>query len=629
MYKTTLKINNVREILLLFVFLIFSLKSYSQTPKFTTPTLKSGIDKQVGAKYLYPIVTVIDGTNVDAIVTVVAISNASIFEIDNPTNGGLIDRFQPVVNTSSSNGYVEFQFSFYKSGTYGTAQELKINLNSFTIEALDLDGNEFFDVARPNNESFTLENNSYITVSTTNDSYTRFQGPSNSVDPIRITNTRYIVAVNFGTLSAINFRLGNSGRSSNRQSSISFGEVTFVVPKNPIANDDSSLCKPYGMVSLDVANNDTDSNQNIDKSTVDLNLSATSTGIQNSLIVVGEGTWSVNSTGIVTFVPLATFKSNPTPIFYKINDLTNLTSNQAKITITYSPAAPTVSVVNNCNGTSTLTASNYTGSLLWSNNATTASITVSTAGTYTVTQTVNGCTSSNGSGVAAPKTTPAAPTASATAQPTCAVATGTVTISAPIGADFQYNVDGGTYQSSVTFSGLTAGSHAFTTRRISDNTCVSSATSITINARPTAPAAPTASATTQPTCAVATGTVTISAPIGADFQYNVDGGTYQSSATFSGLTAGSHAFTTRRISDNTCVSSATSITINARPTAPAAPTASATTQPTCAVATGTVTISAPTGADFQYNVDGGTYQSSVTFSGLTAGSHAFTTRRIS
>ena len=67
------------------------------------------------------------------------------------------------------------------------------------------------------------------------------------------------------------------------------------------------------------------------------------------------------------------------------------------------PSAPTVTVVNNC-GSSVLTASGFTGSLLWSNGATTSSITVTTAGTYTVTQTVNGCTSAAGSGVAAPKT---------------------------------------------------------------------------------------------------------------------------------------------------------------------------------------------------------------------------------
>ena len=75
------------------------------------------------------------------------------------------------------------------------------------------------------------------------------------------------------------------------------------------------------------------------------------------------------------------------------------------------PSAPTVSVVNNC-GNSVLTAGSFAGSLLWSNGATTPSITVSTAGTYTVNQTVNGCTSPTQSGVAAPKPTPVAPTIS-------------------------------------------------------------------------------------------------------------------------------------------------------------------------------------------------------------------------
>jgi hypothetical protein len=63
-------------------------------------------------------------------------------------------------------------------------------------------------------------------------------------------------------------------------------------------------------------------------------------------------------------------------------------------------------VVDNC-GSSTLTATSYTGSLVWSNGATTSSITLTTAGNYTVTQTVNGCTSPSGSGVAAPNAMPA------------------------------------------------------------------------------------------------------------------------------------------------------------------------------------------------------------------------------
>jgi hypothetical protein len=72
------------------------------------------------------------------------------------------------------------------------------------------------------------------------------------------------------------------------------------------------------------------------------------------------------------------------------------------------PSAPVVTVVDNC-GASTLTANSYTGSLLWSNGGTASSITVTTAGTYTVAQTENGCTSPSGSGVAAPNAIPSAP----------------------------------------------------------------------------------------------------------------------------------------------------------------------------------------------------------------------------
>jgi hypothetical protein len=72
------------------------------------------------------------------------------------------------------------------------------------------------------------------------------------------------------------------------------------------------------------------------------------------------------------------------------------------------PSAPVVNVINNC-GNSVLTANGATGTLLWSTGETTSSITVTTSGTYTVTQTINGCTSAAGSGVAAPKTVPGTP----------------------------------------------------------------------------------------------------------------------------------------------------------------------------------------------------------------------------
>ena len=85
----------------------------------------------------------------------------------------------------------------------------------------------------------------------------------------------------------------------------------------------------------------------------------------------------------------------------------SLTRTPENLTIKQTPPAPTVAVMNYCNGTSTLTASNYTSPILWSTNQTTTSIIVSNAGLYTVTQTVNGCIGT-GSAVAAPKFTPTA-----------------------------------------------------------------------------------------------------------------------------------------------------------------------------------------------------------------------------
>jgi hypothetical protein len=48
---------------------------------------------------------------------------------------------------------------------------------------------------------------------------------------------------------------------------------------------------------------------------------------------------------------------------------------------------------------------------------------------------------------------------------------------------------------------------------------------------------------------------------------------------------------------------------------PAAPTASATVQPTCAIPSGTITISTQSGVE--YSVNGTVYQSSNSFAGLT------------
>ena len=218
---------------------------------------------------------------------------------------------------------------------------------------------------------------------------------------------------------------------------------------------------------------------------------------------------------------------------------------------------------------------------------------------------------------------PVAPTASVTIQPTCALPTGTLVVTAPTGA-YEYSLDGGAFQASATFSGVAPGVHNVTDRSTTDNTCVSSATSLTVNAVPAVPVAPTASVTIQPTCALPTGTLVVTAPTGA-YEYSLDGGAFQASATFSGVAPGVHNVTDRSTTDNTCVSSATSLTVNAVPAVPVAPTASVTIQPTCALPTGTLVVTAPTGA-YEYSLDGGAFQASATFSGVAPGVHNVTDR---
>ena len=59
----------------------------------------------------------------------------------------------------------------------------------------------------------------------------------------------------------------------------------------------------------------------------------------DSLVVAGEGTWSVNTTtGVITFTPEAGFTGDPTPISYTVDDNDGNTSNEATVTVTYGEA---------------------------------------------------------------------------------------------------------------------------------------------------------------------------------------------------------------------------------------------------------------------------------------------------
>jgi hypothetical protein len=87
-----------------------------------------------------------------------------------------------------------------------------------------------------------------------------------------------------------------------------------------------------------------------------------------------------------------------------------------------------------------------------------------------------------------------------------------------------------------------------------------------VNAAPATPAAPTLNVT-QPTCAVATGTITITSPT-AGLTFSVNGGAYAAypAGGYTGLAAGPYTITAQNAAG--CISADANATVNAAPAAP-------------------------------------------------------------
>jgi hypothetical protein len=149
---------------------------------------------------------------------------------------------------------------------------------------------------------------------------------------------------------------------------------------------------------------------------------------------------------------------------------------------------------------------------------------------------------------------------------------------------------------------------------------------VVVNAQPATPAAPTVGAITQPTCLVATGSVDLSGlPAGA---WTINPGAIAGAAvttTLSGLATGTHNYTVTNAAG--CISAASAdIVVDPQPPIPAAPTVGLT-QTTCTDATGTITVTAPTGPGMTYSIDGTDYSNTTgVFTLVPAGTFTVTAR---
>jgi hypothetical protein len=170
----------------------------------------------------------------------------------------------------------------------------------------------------------------------------------------------------------------------------------------------------------------------------------------------------------------------------------------------------------------------------------------------------------------------------------------------------------GTFQTSNFFPGLAAGPY---TAYVKDgNGCVTSAT---VTVAQGAALTVTALKSNTSTC-VNDGTIQVNASGGvAPYMYSLNGGTYQSGNTFSGLGAGTYVVTVKDFKNCT---GTLNVTISLSPIVVTATTVAAT---SCSVSDGKIFLFRTGGTGpFTYSLDGNTYQSSNTFTGLAAGTYS-------
>ena len=115
--------------------------------------------------------------------------------------------------------------------------------------------------------------------------------------------------------------------------------VTVTIDYVAVAVDNTSTGNPIGSPAVfNIVSDDTNGDIVL-PGTIDLDPSSSGSQ-ETTLTVVGEGVWSVDGSGILTFTPEVGFTTDPTPISYTVEDAQGNVSNAATITVTYTEVAP-------------------------------------------------------------------------------------------------------------------------------------------------------------------------------------------------------------------------------------------------------------------------------------------------
>ena len=203
---------------------------------------------------------------------------------------------------------------------------------------------------------------------------------------------------------------------------------------------------------------------------------------------------------------------------------------------------------------------------------------------------------------------------------------GSITVTPTPSGSYTYNINGGAFQSSNTFSNLGAGVYAIVAKNLTG--CTSNPISVTLNAID--PCAGLTIILTEthvsPTSGQSNGSITVTPTPAGTYTYSLNGGSFQSSNTFSNLAAGTYSIIAKN--QNGCTSAPKAVVLGSVDPC-AGVTISITTtsiSPTIGQSNGSITATASPASTYTYSINGVNFQTSNVFNSLAAGTYTVTAK---
>lgn len=199
---------------------------------------------------------------------------------------------------------------------------------------------------------------------------------------------------------------------------------------------------------------------------------------------------------------------------------------------------------------------------------------------------------------------------------------GSITATATGSTGFTYSINGGVYQNSTTFTSLSVGSYSINAKDADG--CVKTQSFVL-----TAPSCPvitlTAAITPATNSTASDGSIIASATGSTGIQFNINGGAFQTSGSFTGLASGAYVIIARDA--NNCSATQTFVVSNGSCNLVVNATTTPSSSPT--VANGSIIVTVVTGtAPYQYSVNGGPFQPSNVFNNLASGNYTVAVRDV-